>query len=70
MKEITYEIKKHIGTLTTDKAEIVRKEINIVSWNGNKPRYEIRSWKYMENEKEALKGIVLQDDELKALKEI
>ena len=40
---VSVEIKKHIGTIR--KSEIGwTKEINLVSWNGKEPKYDIREW--------------------------
>ena len=54
-KEFDFEIKEHLGLLTADATQTVRKELNFVSWNGKEPVYEIRGWKYQDNEAKALK---------------
>ncbi len=41
-----------------------RKELNIVSWNGRDPKYDLRSWS---PEGMALKGLTLTEDEAKEL---
>ena len=41
-----------------------RKELNIVSWNGKEPKYDLRSWS---PEGIALKGLTLTEDEAKEL---
>lgn len=41
--EVTFEIKKHIATITTHETGWT-KELNIVSWNGNPEKYDIRDW--------------------------
>ena len=69
-KEFDFEIKEHLGLLTADATQTVRKELNLVSWNGKEPVYEIRGWKYHDNETKALKGITLSKEELKALKSV
>lgn len=69
-KEFDFEIKEHLGLLTADATQTVRKELNLVSWNGKEPVYEIRGWKYQDNETKALKGITLSKEELKALKSV
>lgn len=68
-KQFEFEIKEHLGTLTADVEAKVSKELNIVSWNGGKESYELRSWKHTENGKQPLKGITLTIDELKALRD-
>lgn len=39
----TYEIIKHVGVITEHESGW-KKELNIVSWNGNPPRFDIRDW--------------------------
>jgi hypothetical protein len=46
----------------------LRKEINLISWNGGEPKYDIRDWA-PEHEKMA-KGTTLTKDEAMKLKEI
>ena len=65
--EISYEIVKHIGVLSTS-AKGWTKELNLVSWNGRDAKYDIREWS-PEHDKMG-KGITLSDDEVAKLKEI
>ncbi len=64
----TYEILNHIGTLKTfegaDGKEWTR-EVNIVSWNGNDPKIDIREWN--DTHTKMSKGITLRDDEAERL---
>ena len=41
--EVTFEIQEHIGVLTTHETGWT-KEVNMVSWNGNKAKIDIRDW--------------------------
>lgn len=41
--EITHEIKRHYGVLSMSKAGWAT-EVNLVSWNGAKPKLDIRPW--------------------------
>lgn len=41
--DITYEINRHIGVISTERSGWNR-ELNIVSWNGGEPKFDIRSW--------------------------
>lgn len=41
-------------------------ELNLISWNGREPKYDIRSWS--PDHTKMSKGITLTADELKALK--
>ena len=65
MSKINYEIVKEIGVLSTS-AKGWTKELNLISWNGNAPKYDLRTWA-PEHEKMG-KGITLTEDELKVLK--
>ena len=67
MAEIKYEIKENIGVLS-ESAKGWAKELNLVSWNDKEPKYDLREWDPA-HEKMG-KGITLNLDELKALKEI
>ena len=43
MAELTFEITKNIGVLSTS-ARGWTKELNLVSWNEREPKYDIREW--------------------------
>lgn len=62
--EFTYEIKKHIGVLRTS-AGGWTKELNIVSWNGNSQKYDLREWS--EDHKKMSRGITLTISEARDL---
>ncbi len=67
MAELRYEIKKSLGSISDEKGGWA-KELNIVSWNGNEPKYDIRSWD--DSHEKIGKGITLSDDELKRLRDL
>lgn len=67
MSEIKYEIKQHIGVLS-EGAKGWRKELNLISWNGREPKYDIREWA-PEHEKMG-KGTTLSNEEVKKLYEL
>ncbi len=67
MADVKFEIKKSIGTISTS-AKGWTKELNLISWNGGQPKYDIRDWD-PEHEKMG-KGITLTEDELKSLFEL
>lgn len=67
MAEIKYEIKKTIGIIS-ESAKGWSKELNIISWNGRDPKYDLRDWS-AEHEKMG-KGITLSSEELKKLRDI
>lgn len=68
MAQFTYEIVKPIavlsdsGTLTT--------ELNIISYSGNEPKYDLRKWRTGGGEKKMQKGITLTRDELLELRKV
>ncbi|MDY2637119.1 MAG: YdbC family protein [Phascolarctobacterium sp.] len=65
--EISYEIVKHIGVLSTS-VKGWTKELNLVSWNGRDAKYDIREWS-PEHDKMG-KGVTLSSEEIEALKDL
>lgn len=63
-KDFKYEITLHIGTLSTSKNGWT-KELNMVSWNGADPKYDIREWS--PDHKKMGKGITLNSNEMDEL---
>ena len=43
MKEIQYELVKEVAVLSASDSGYT-KEINLISWNGREPKYDIRSF--------------------------
>jgi hypothetical protein len=64
MAEITFNITKHFGIVSEEKGGW-KKELNLVSWNGRNPKYDIRDWA-PEHEKMG-KGITLTQEEAEKL---
>lgn len=64
MREIQYEIVKEIAVLSTGDSGYT-KEINLISWNGKEPKYDIRS--FSPNREKCGKGITLNADVAAAL---
>ena len=64
MREIQYEIVKEIAVLSTGDSGYT-KEINLISWNGKEPKYDIRS--FSPNREKCGKAITLNADEAAAL---
>ena len=60
-QELKFEIINQIGVISTS-ARGWNVELNRVSWNGNEPKYDVRSWS-PDNTKMG-KGITLSEDEL------
>ena len=65
MAEFTYEVTERIAVLSTNARE---RQLNMVSWNGNPPKYDIRDWS--PDGSRMAKGISLTEEELKTLKGI
>lgn len=63
-REVTFEIEEHIGVIGTSPTGW-KKELNLVSWNGNVAKYDLREWD--EDHTHMSRGITLTADELKAL---
>ena len=70
-KTITCEIVRSIAVLSENERGYT-KEINLVSWNGGEPKYDIRNWH--PGRERSGKGITLTEDEavalMQALKEV
>ena len=60
-EESRFEIMEHIGVLSAYKTGWKR-EINIVSWNGNAPKYDIRDWD--PDHERMSRGITLSEKEM------
>lgn len=65
-KEPTYEVLEECGTLSTNNKGWEMK-LRYMSWNGNEPKYDLRSWKEDETGEKCSKGITLTGEELEAL---
>ena len=64
VKDIEYEIVTEIAVLSESDSGYT-KEINLISWNGAKPKYDIRSWS--PDREKCGKDITLTEDEAKQL---
>ncbi|WP_188802266.1 YdbC family protein [Sporolactobacillus putidus] len=67
MSSIQYEIVNRVGILS-ESPKGWQKQLNIISWNGREPKYDLRDWA-PDGEKMG-KGITLSLDDLKALKKM
>lgn len=65
--EFSYEIVEEIAVLS-ENAKGWRKELNLVSWNGRPPKFDLRDWS-PEHEKMG-KGVTLTNEEFEALQKI
>lgn len=67
MAEIKYEIQDKLGVVS-EGAKGWKKELNLISWNGREPKYDLRDWS--ENHDKMGKGITLSKDELVQLRKL
>lgn len=65
-REFSFEIMEEIAVLS-ENAKGWKKELNLVSWNGNPPKFDLRDWD-AEHEKMG-KGLTLSNEEVKLLKQ-
>lgn len=65
--EVTFEITKRIGVIKTYESGW-SKEINMVSWNGNPPKVDIRDWS--EEHDKMSRGITFTKDEFRKMIEV
>lgn len=63
-KDIVFEIIRHLGVITKY-ASGWSKEVNLVSWNGGVPKYDIRDWD--EEHEHMSRGITLHGEEARKL---
>ena len=67
MANFEYEIMEELGVLSTNQSGWT-KELNLISWNGRPPKFDIRDWS-PDHEKMG-KGLTFSNEELKELQEI
>lgn len=65
MADLKYEIIETIAVLT-ESPKGWTKELNLVSWNGRDPKYDLRDW--APNKEKMGKGVTLTEEELYKLK--
>ena len=66
--EFTFKIKQHIGTVSN--AGTMAIELNLVSYGGAAPKYDLRRWRTVDGEKKMQKGITMSTDELRSLRDL
>ena len=67
MTDIKFELIEKIGVLSTS-ASGWTKELNLVSWNEQEPKYDLRDWS--PDRARRGKGVTLTKEELARLKEL
>ena len=67
MSEIKFEIKKSLGVISEGSKDW-KKELNIISWNEGKSKFDIRFWD--KDHEKMSKGITLTEEEMDAIVKI
>lgn len=67
MAGVSYDVVKKVGTVSQS-PKGWEKQLNIISWNGRTPKYDLRDWA-PDGEKMG-KGITLTREELQSLKRL
>lgn len=67
MADFKFDIKESLGTISVS-AKGWKREVNIMTWNNKKAKVDIREWD--EKHEQMGKGITLNKEELKQLKDI
>ena len=65
---LSYEITERIAVLSQNGN--TTKELNKVSYNGAKSKYDIRNWIRTDGEEKMLKGVTLDGQEMEVLKKV
>ena len=67
MAEVLHDIQKRYGVLSDDRNGW-RRELNLVSWGGRKPKFDLRDW--APNHEKMGKGITLTTEEAEKLRDL
>lgn len=67
MEDLKYEIIENFGVLSTTPSGWT-KELNLISWNGGEPKYDIRQW--APDHSKMGKGVSLSREEAEELKNL
>lgn len=68
MKEFTYELVEHLGTISSYRDGEQTLEVNLISYNHAEPKIDIRHWNRQNNR--MLKGVTLTREEARILKNV
>lgn len=63
--EVTYEVVERIGVIRKNEESGWTKEVNLVSWNEGKPKFDIRDWSA--DHQHMSRGITLFPEEMQIL---
>jgi hypothetical protein len=65
MAQMDYQIIKTLAVFPPEGNGIFHKELNLISWNGRMPKYDLRSW--TDNHETMTKGITLTEEQMKEI---
>ncbi len=65
--EFTYKIVREVAVLS-ERTNGWSKQLNLISWNGGEPKYDIRDWS--PNREKMGKGVTLTPAELQSLSDV
>ena len=69
MTVFTYQLEKHIATLSDDGK--LSTELNIIRFDNSEPKYDLRRWRrFHTGEKKMQKGVTLTAEELAQLRDV
>lgn len=70
VENFSWEVVEALGNFSEERKNYTR-ELNLISWNGAKPVYDIRGWRVgKDGIKHPLKGLSLSKDELIVLRDL
>lgn len=69
MSDFGYKIMERVAVLSSTDDGGYTAEVNLISYNGRKPKIDIRRWERHEGAERMLKGIALDEKEAAALLE-
>ncbi len=64
---LDYEVRRKITVLSENRKTLWTKELNLISWNGATPKYDIRDWS--PDHQKLSKGITLTEAEMSRIKD-
>ena len=67
MADFKFDIVEHLGVIS-ENSKGWTKELNLVSWNGARPKFDLRDW--APDQEKMGKGITLSNEEFEALKDL
>lgn len=67
-KVFEYEIVEKIGTVSENGT--LSLELNLISYSGAEPKFDLRKWRTIAGERTMQKGITMTADELRSLRDL